>query len=59
MLDQFSYVAEANRANIMMVKEGKTFTPYAMSALEGVTRGLLLRLLPENGVPALEKNLTL
>lgn len=59
MLDQFGYVAEASLANIMVVKGGTAYTPYATSALEGVTRGLLLRLLPENGVPALEKNLTL
>ena len=59
MLDQFGYVAEASLANIMMVIGGTAYTPYATSALEGVTRGLFLMLLPENGVPALEKNLTL
>jgi len=59
MLDQFGYVAEASLANIMVVKGGTAYAPYATSALEGVTRGLLLRLPPENGVPAFEKNLTL
>jgi branched-chain amino acid aminotransferase len=59
MLDQAGYVAEASLANLMTLKDGTAYTPYTTSALEGVTRNLLLRLLPENGVRAEERNLTL
>ena len=59
MLDHLGFVAEASLANLMIVRAGVAYTPYATSALEGVTRSLLLRLLPENGVPAEERNVTL
>jgi branched-chain amino acid aminotransferase len=59
MLDHVGYVAEASLANLMTVKDGVAYTPYTASALEGVTRNLLLRLLPEGGVMAEERNLTL
>jgi branched-chain amino acid aminotransferase len=59
MLDHTGYVAEASLANLMTVKDGVVVTPYATSALEGVTRNLLLHLLPVNGVEARERNITL
>jgi len=59
MLDHAGYVAEASLANLMTVKDGAAYTPYTTSALEGVTRNLLLRLLHWNGVKAEERNLTL
>jgi branched-chain amino acid aminotransferase len=59
MLDRTGYMAEASLANIMIVGGEAVYTPYTTSALEGITRGLLLKLLPENGVSAFEKNLTL
>jgi len=59
MLDQAGYVAEASLANLMIVKNDVVCTPYATSALEGVTRNLLLWLLPMNGVEACEGNITL
>lgn len=58
MLDHKGYVAEASLANIMIVKDGVAYTPYATSALEGVTRNLLLCLLPMNGVEARERDIT-
>ena len=58
MLDHRGYVAEASLANLMIVKNGVAYTPYATSALEGVTRNLLLRLLPMNGVEARERDIT-
>jgi branched-chain amino acid aminotransferase len=59
MLDSAGYVAEASLANLMTVKNGVVYTPYTTSALEGVTRNLLLKLLPESNVRVEEKNLTL
>jgi branched-chain amino acid aminotransferase len=58
MLDHRGHVAEASLANLMIVKNGVAYTPYATSALEGVTRNLLLRLLPMNGVEAHERDVT-
>lgn len=58
MLDHRGYVAEASLANLMIVKNGVVYTPYATSALEGVTRNLLLRLLPMNGVETHERDVT-
>jgi len=59
MLDHTGYVSEASLANLMIVKNDVVYTPYATSALEGVTRNLLLCLLPMNGVEACEGNITL
>jgi branched-chain amino acid aminotransferase len=59
MLDHVGYVSEASLANLMIVKDGVVYTPCATSALEGVTRNLLLCLLPMNGVEACEGNITL
>ncbi len=58
MLDHEGYVAEASLANLMIVKDGVAYTPYATSALEGVTRNLLLCILPMNGVEARERDIT-
>jgi branched-chain amino acid aminotransferase len=58
MLDHEGYVAEASLANLMIVKDGVVYTPHATSALEGVTRNLLLCLLPMNGVEACERYVT-
>ena len=58
MLDHNGHVAEASLANLMIVKDGVVYTPYATSALEGVTRNLLLCLLPMNGVEACERDIT-
>jgi branched-chain amino acid aminotransferase len=59
MLDHKGYVAEVSLANLMIVKDGVTLTPYSHNALEGVTRNLILRLLTENGSEAVEKEITL
>ena len=58
MLDHTGHVAEASLANLMIVKDGVAYTPHATSALEGVTRNLLLCLLPMNGVEARERDIT-
>ncbi|MBN2336604.1 aminotransferase class IV [Candidatus Bathyarchaeota archaeon] len=59
MLDHMGYVAEASLANLMIVRDGVVYTPCAANALEGVTRNLLLGLLPWNGVEACQGNVTL
>lgn len=59
MLDNIGFVSEVSLANLMIVKNNVTLTPYAVSALEGVTRNLILRLLPMSGYKASESNITL
>ena len=59
MLNAEGYVAECTGDNVFIVKAGKLLTPplYA-GALYGVTRGVVLDLARERGVPVLETNLT-
>lgn len=58
MLNEHGTVAEATGANVFVVREGTTITPpVTVGLLEGVTRARLLRLLPELGVPVLEREL--
>jgi branched-chain amino acid aminotransferase len=59
MLDHMGYVSEVSLANIMIVKDEVILTPYPINALEGITRNLILRLLPMRGYKALEDNITL
>ena len=59
MLDAQGHVAEASMANIFLVKRGRVLTPDTSSALEGVTRGLLMALLKQEGYPVEERNLTM
>ncbi len=58
MLDVHGYAAETNATNVFLVKRGELLTPHADSCLPGITRGVVLRLAAENGIPAREKNLS-
>ena len=59
MLNATGYVAECTGDNVFMVKAGQLLTPplYA-GALYGITRGLVIELARECGVPVSETNLT-
>lgn len=59
MLDKDGYVSEANGVNVFCVYKNTVFTPYADSCLPGITRGLVIELCREHGIPVLEKNLSL
>ena len=59
MLDANGFVAETNATNLFMVRRGTLFTPHADACLPGITRGLVLDLAREAGIPAQEKNLSL
>lgn len=59
MLDHNGFVAELNDTNLFMVKDGKVFTPFADACLHGITRGLVLEICEELGIPAKECNLSL
>jgi len=59
MLDQLGFVAETNATNLFIVKNGLVLTPQADACLPGVTRGVVIRLCHDNGIPLQERNISL
>lgn len=59
MLDNNGFVSELNDINLFMIKNGVVFTPYADACLHGITRGLVLEICKDKGIPIHEKNLSL
>jgi branched-chain amino acid aminotransferase len=59
MLDQNGFVAELNDTNLFMVKDGTVYTPHASACLPGITRGLVIGICHELGIPMVEKDLSL
>ncbi len=59
MLDKDGFVAEANGVNVFCIRKGKVFTPFAVSCLPGITRGLVLEICEQNQIPCAEANLSL
>ena len=59
MLNEQGYVAECTGDNIFIVKDGRLLTPpISDGALDGITRGVMLELADQLGVPKEEKTLT-
>ncbi len=58
LLDVEGYVAEGSGENIFIVRGGKILTPDLTSALEGITRDTILRLIAELGLEVQEKRIT-
>ncbi len=58
MLDLRGFVAETNATNVFLVKRGALSTPRPDSCLPGITRGVVLELAREEGIPARERNIT-
>ena len=59
MLDIFGYVSETNATNIFLIKRGKVLTPHADSCLPGITRGTVIGIAREAGIPLTERNVSL
>ena len=59
MLDNLGFISEMNGTNIFMVKNGTLLTPTADACLHGITRGLVIELAHENGIPIEERNVSL
>jgi branched-chain amino acid aminotransferase group I len=59
MLDLAGFVSETNATNVFLVKRGELATPHADSCLPGITRGLILRIAREDGIPAVERNVSI
>jgi branched-chain amino acid aminotransferase len=59
MLNAEGFVAECTGDNIFIVKDGQMFTPpLSAGALYGITRGVVMGLAREAGLPVSEPNLT-
>lgn len=59
MLDTDGYIAEANGVNVFCIRKGEVLTPYADYCLPGITRGTILELCEQHGIPSAERRLTL
>ncbi len=59
MLDIHGYVSETNATNIFVIKRGRVLTPHADSCLPGITRGTVIQIAHDAGIPLTERNLSL
>ena len=59
MLDVNGFVSETNDTNIFLVRDGELLTPFADSCLPGLTRQMIMDIADQEGIPALEKNLSM
>lgn len=59
MLDLHGFVAETNATNVFLVRDGAVVTPRADACLPGITRGIVLELAAADGIPAVERNVSL
>ena len=59
MYNHEGYVAEATADNVFIVRNGVIYTPpVEAGALEGITRGIVIKLAREENLEVVEKNLT-
>ncbi len=59
MYNHEGYVAEATGDNVFTVRRGVVYTPPSEAGcLEGITRGVVIRLAKKEGIEVVEKNLT-
>ena len=58
MLDSAGYVMEGTGENIFVIRDGVVYTPDLTSALEGITRDTVIRLIAESGLELREKRIT-
>jgi branched-chain amino acid aminotransferase group I len=59
MLDQHGFVAETNATNVFLVRAGVLTTPHADACLPGITRRIVIELAGADGLPAVERNVSL
>jgi branched-chain amino acid aminotransferase len=59
MLDIYGFISETNDTNIFLVSNGQVMTPHADSCLPGLTRRMILRICNDEGIAAVERNLSL
>ncbi len=59
MLDTRGFVAETNATHVFLVWRGQVMTGHAIACPEGITRTTVLEICAENGIPCLERDLSL
>jgi len=59
MLDHMGFVSELNDANLFMMREGTVYTPLPDACLHGITRGIVMDICRDLGIPLREQNLSL
>ena len=59
MLDVNGFISETNDTNLFIVNDGEVLTPHADSCLPGLTRKMILQICAREGIPAIERNLSL
>ena len=59
MLDPLGFVATCNSTHFFIVRKGEVWTSSGKYCLGGITRGNVLRLCREHGIPAFEKDFSL
>ncbi len=59
MLDPHGFVATCNSTHFFIVRKGEVWTSTGMYCLGGITRGNVLHVCRENGIPSFEKSFSL
>ncbi len=59
MLDLNGFISETNDTNLFIVRDGAVLTPHADACLPGITRRMILDVCADNGIDAVERNLSL
>ena len=59
MLDIHGFVATCNATNFFMVKNGEVWTSTGQYCMNGITRGKVIKVCGENGIPCYQKNFSL
>jgi len=59
MLDPHGFVATCNSTHFFIVKKGEVWTSSGDYCLDGITRGLVIRLCEQNDIPVYQKNFSL
>ena len=57
-LDHRGYICEGSAANIFIVRNNVLYTPYLISALEGITRDTIFTLAKEANITVIEKDMS-
>ena len=59
MLDPHGFIATCNSTHFFIVRRGEVWTSSGKYCLGGITRGLILEIAREAGIPAIEKDISL
>jgi len=59
MLDTNGFVSTCNATNFFIIKNGQLWTSTGQYCMNGITRGNILRVARQNGMPVFEKNFSL